>query len=405
MLALLGCLTAAQAGDWPQWLGPNRDGSSAEKVAPWKEAPKVLWRQPVGAGHSSPVVAGGRVFLHTKVKDKEEEEVAAWDARTGERTWHATYPRASFSSQFGNGPRATPTVSGDRVYTFGVTGVLSCFDAATGKVVWHIDTLKDFAAKNLLFGTSCSPLVEGDRVLLNVGGKGASVVAFDKHDGKVRWKNLDDPASYSSPIIFGDEGKRQVVVLTQQGLVSLNPSDGDLFWRFPLKDLLTESSTTPVHVGDFLIAGSITVGSVGLRLETKDGKPHADQVWKNGALTCYFSTPMAVGKDHVYLVTGINPLTFRRAQSTLRCIETCTGKELWQKSKVGDHHASLLRTGNDQLLMLDDAGNLMLLEPNPEEYRELCRSQVCGKTWAHPALADGRLYLRDEKELICLQLK
>jgi outer membrane protein assembly factor BamB len=400
VLALLLAGSVALAGDWPQWLGPNRDASSPEKVAAWKEAPKVVWRQEVGEGHSSPVVAGGRVFIHAKVRDKNEDEVIALDAQSGKVLWRSSTPRAAFQSPFGNGPRATPAVSDGRVYAFGVTGVLTCSDAENGRVIWQVDTLKQFQASNLTFGVSCSPLIEGGKVVVNVGGKGASVVAFDKDKGNVVWKRLDDPASYSSPIVFGKGTEHQVVFLTQRGLVSLQPDDGTVFWKYPMVDLLSESSTTPVRVDDLLLASSVTLGSVGLRLNTKDGKPAASQEWKNPALSCYFSTPVAVGREHVYLVTGtiIPP-----PQATLRCVEVKTGKELWHKAKIGKYHATLLRTGDDKLLLLDDAGSLALLDPSPKEYRELARSKVCGETWAHPALSDGRLYVRDNKEVICLQ--
>jgi outer membrane protein assembly factor BamB len=403
LLVLVLACPFAGAADWPQWLGPRRDGSSPETVAPWKESPKVLWSQPVGEGHSSPVVAGGRVFLHTKVKDKEEEQVTAWDAQTGKELWHTAYPREKFSSLFGNGPRATPTVAEGRLYSFGITGVLTCFEADGGKQLWQVDTLKNFNAKNLFFGLSCSPLVEGKRVLVNVGGKGASVVAFDTDKGDVLWKALDDGASYSSPILVAQGQSRQAVFLTHDGVVSLNPADGGLYWRYPLTDLLSESATTPVRSGDLLLAGTISLGSVGLRLETKGDKPAAEKVWANGDLTCYFSTPVPVGKEHTYLVTGTKPPALN-PEATLRCVETATGKELWKKPKVGRYHASLLRTGDDKLLLLDDGGHLILLEPDPKEYRELARSKVCGETWAHPALADGRLYVRDMDKLYCLQL-
>ena len=159
----------ALAGDWPQWLGPDRDCSSPESIAPWKSNPKVLWRQPVGEGHSSPIVAAGKVFLLTKVKDKDEEEVQAFDAADGKPSWTAAYPRGVFTSIFGNGPRATPTFQGGKLYTFGVTGILSCLDARTGSIDWQVDTIKKFDAPKLFFGSSCSPLVDGNRVLVNVG--------------------------------------------------------------------------------------------------------------------------------------------------------------------------------------------------------------------------------------------
>src|SRR5262249_15499505 len=181
----------------------------------------------------------------------------------------------------------------------------------------------------------------------------------------VAWKSLDDGASYSSPIAFGKGKDRQVVFLTALGVVSLNPDDGSEFWRFPLKDSLFESSTTPVRAGDLLLASSITYGSAGLRLETRDQKPAFQEAWKNPALTCYFSTPVAVGTEHIYLVTGANPLAFKKASATLRCIEAKTGKELWSKPNIGQYHAALLRTPDTKRLMLHHPGNLDLLDPHP----------------------------------------
>jgi outer membrane protein assembly factor BamB len=391
------------AGDWPQWLGPRRDGSSPEKVIPWKEAPKVLWRHPAGEGNGAPVVAAGKVYFFAKVKDKEEEEVICLDAKTGKHIWRTAYPRAGFSSLFGVGPRSTPVVADGRIITYGITGLLTCFDAEKGTQTWQVDTVKEFAPVKLMFGASCSPLLVGRNVLVTVGGKGASIVAFDSANGTVAWKSQDDPPSYSSPIHARQGTADEVVFLTGKRLLGLNPADGNLFWEFPLEDKLFESSTTPQRMGDFLIASSITYGSVGLKLETKEGKPAVKQAWKDAKLTCYFSTPVAVGKEHFYMVTGSNPLGLKH-EATLRCVETATGKETWSKTPVGEYHASLLRTGDDRLLFLDDAGHLMLLEPNVKEYKELARAKVCDKTWAHPALADGRLYVRDDKELICLQM-
>jgi outer membrane protein assembly factor BamB len=253
----------------------------------------------------------------------------------------------------------------------------------------------------LRFGVSASPLVDGDRIVVLVGGAGAGLVAYTRSTGKVAWKALDDPASYSSPIMIEHGGKKLIVALTAEGVVAVDPASGKLAWRHPFKDALAESSTTPLKVGDRLIASSITLGSVALNLTSKDGQPAVTEAWKNPKLCCYFSTPAVVG-EHLYMVTGRMmppPLV------NLHCVEAATGKIVWTKENVGRYHAALLRTGDNKLLMHSDSGDLVLLDPNPGEYRELCRSKVCGQTWAHPALANGKLYLRDARSLICLQLE
>jgi outer membrane protein assembly factor BamB len=171
-----------------------------------------------------------------------------------------------------------------------------------------------------------------------------------------------------------------------------------LIWRFPFKDALAESSTTPVVVGDKLIVSSITLGTVALKLTTKDGKPAVEELWSNPKLTCYFSTPVAVGNE-LYLATGrlIPP-----ASMTLNCVDAATGKERWKREKIGKYHTALLRTGDNKLLMHSDTGELTLIEPNPDAYRELCKAKICGETWAHPAISGGRVFVRDSKELICV---
>ncbi len=272
--------------------------------------------------------------------------------------------------------------------------------------------MKDAKAANLFFGASCSPLVEGNLVLVNAGGPGASLVAYNKDDGKIVWQKLDDKASYSSPIAIGPEQSRQIIFLTAKGLVSVAPKDGQLLWEHPLADKLFESSTTPVLVGDLLFGSSITFGGLGLKMSTAGNLPKVSEAWVNPELNCYFSTPVAVGKDHLYIVSGTKPSIGallpggkkQPSKADLHCVDAATGKILWTHPKVGTYHASLARTGDGKLLLIEEAGNLVLLDPSPKEYRELGRTKICGKTWAHPAIANGRLYIRDDQELICVQL-
>jgi outer membrane protein assembly factor BamB len=397
------------AADWPQWLGPNRDGVSSEKIKPWKGDLKVVWKKAVGPGHSSPVIAGGKVYLLTRVKDKdkqEQEAVTCYDAKNGKELWSTPYPRARFYTIFGTGPQGTPAVVDGKVYSFGATGVLTCFDVEKGDTVWQVDTWKKFDVtrenkRQLAFGAACSPLIDGDNVVVNVGGKDASVVAFTRDKGEVAWKSLDDKFSYSSGITLGKGADRQLVFLTQQGVRGFAPKDGTKLWDFPLVDPLNESSMTPVKAGDKLLASSIMFGMVALDLETKDGKRTAKQAWKNKKLTCYFSTPIPVGK-HVYVVTG----QLFPARADLHCAEIESGKILWSKPQIGKYHAAMLKTADDKLLLLTDKGMLILLDPDPKEYKELASAQVTKgeQIWAHPALSDGKVYFRDDKELYCLQM-
>jgi outer membrane protein assembly factor BamB len=396
---------ASRAGDWPQWLGPNRDGSTSEIVKPWKVSPKVLWHVPVGPGHSSPIVARGLVYLFFQTPDADEEQLVSYVAATGQKYMWSNHARPPFNSPFGNGPRATPAIAPNgRITTHGVTGIATFEGGAEKDVVYTgivIDTVAQYQARSLKFGVSASPLIDGQGVILTVGGKNATLVSIGTHN----WKSLDDPASYASPIITTHAGKRQLIALTAEAVVSLDPANGELYWRYPFRDSINESSTTPTRVGDLIVASSVTLGSVGLKLGTKDGKPAVTEAWKNPNLCCYFSTPVAVQDKYVYMVTSsLAAAMTRRPVCDLNCVDAATGKVLWTKPKVGKYHAALIRTGDDKLLMLSDTGDLTMLDHDPKEYRELAKAKICGETWAHPALANGKLYVRDNKELICLQL-
>jgi outer membrane protein assembly factor BamB len=368
-------------------------------VTAWKEAPKELWKQPVGEAHSSPVVAKGVVYAFFKPTGKDADALAAFDAKTGEKKWEQSYERAKFTPPFGAGPRGTPTVDGDAIFTLGSTGILASWKASTGEINWKLDLLKEYSGKNLFFGVSTSPTVVGDNVIVMVGAKGAGLVAVNKSTGKLAWKGTDDPASYASGIVVGEGDQAQFVTLTGSHLRAVSAKTGQLSWAFPFKDRLNESSTTPVKVGDVYIASSVTAGSVAVQPSEKGDE--IKELWKDKTLTCYFSTPVLVGK-HLYMVNGA--ATLMNPTIVLRCVEAATGKVAWEKKNVGKYHAALIRTADDKLLFHDDAGNLALLEANPKEYKELAKAKVCGPTWAHPALANGKLYVRDDKNLICIEL-
>lgn len=391
----------APAADWPQFLGPHRDGSTSEVVEPWTGSLKPAWTAPVGEAHSSPVVANGLVYAFYQPAGRNADALAAFDAATGERKWEVSYDRPEFKPPFGNGPRSTPAVGGGRVFTLGGTGILAAWDARSGRLLWKVDTLAQFRASNLFFGVSTSPiLIDGDRVVVMVGGKGAGLVAFDTQTGRTVWQATDDPASYSSPVRRGE----QLIVLTGANLLGVS-TGGEPLWAVPFKDKLNESSTTPVVAGDIVLGSSVTAGALAVRLTRTDGRYTAEPLWRNDKLSCYFSTPVVVG-EFVYMVNAAGPLL--KPTIVLRCVELKTGRVRWEQKLTARYHAAAVRcgpAGQERLLLLDDTGNLSLVQPDPDAYRELARAKVCGETWAHPAVVDGKVYLRDEKRLLCVPLK
>ena len=237
LAAALLASSLAAAEDWPQLLGPNRNGvyNGGDLASSWPEkGPPQLWKREVGAGFSNPVVSAGRLILFHRRGDN--EIVESLDAKTGEPQWKFEYP-SGYRDDFGfdEGPRASPVVVAGQVYTFGAQGMLHCLQLASGKKIWSVDTAKEFAVRKGFFGAASTPLVEGSRLFLNVGGEGAGIVAFDKDTGRVLWKSTGDEASYSSPVSAAFGGEKKIVFFTREGLVVIDPATGEvshkLRWR------------------------------------------------------------------------------------------------------------------------------------------------------------------------------
>jgi outer membrane protein assembly factor BamB len=400
-------IVAAEAGfaaDWPQWLGPSRNGVTSEVVPAWKEAPQVVWRKPAANGYTSPIVAEGAVILHTAATGMNGEEVAAVNARTGEPLWTDTYPRAPFRSMFGSGPRTTPTAAGGKLFTFGITGVLSCYELKTGKRLWQTNPYEAYKVPLPGFGVCSSPVVAGGRVIVMVGGVGSAVVAYDVVTGEVAWKGLDEKASSASPIVVtrgeGNDRRTEVIAQTALRIVGLSPQDGAIRWEHPMVFQPSGVSPTPLAIGSALICTTQDTGTMALELgETASPAPRSP--WWKQDLTSYFSTGSAGPKGTVLVVTNIQtPLP----RADLRCLDLAKGDELWRKEGLGYYHMGVITTGDGKLLILDDGGNLILADASREKFEQLAKSNICRGTMSNPALADGCIYVKDDKELICLRL-
>lgn len=383
---------AASIGDWPQWRGPRRDGVSLETglLTSWPaEGLRVLWRTPCGEGYSALAIARGRAF--TLSREEDHEVILCLDDATGKELWRHAYP-APCKLPYGNGPRSTPTIDDDRVYSVGATGILHCLRAANGEVVWREDLLQAFNADNLIRGTSSSTLVEGDLLLTNPGGPGGnSIVALDKRTGDKIWGALDDPPSYSSPIALTAAGVRQLIFFTGDGLVGLAPVDGTLLWRFPW---LTHEGThiaTPIARDNYVFFSSgYQKGGALLKLVPDGQGVRAERVYQTRAMSNHFST-CVLYREHLYGCTEAGFLT---------CMNFRTGEVTWRVRGYGKGTAL---AADGHLVVLAETGRkLALIEANPERYTEkgLCRipEQRC---WTVPTLAHGRLYVRLEEEIIC----
>jgi outer membrane protein assembly factor BamB len=400
LLLLTGCLgSAASAADWPQFLGPNRDSVSPQTglFEAWPQGgPPVVWQRPIGSGFSGPVVAGGRLVLVHRQGDK--EIVACLDAATGKEHWQFAYP-SGYRDDFGmdEGPRSTPVIAGNHVYTLGAEGRLHCLDVATGKKIWDRSLNAEYQVPKGFFGVATSPLVEGNLVLVNVGGKQAGIVTFDRDTGKEVWRATNHEASYSSPVAATFNGKRQVIFFTREGIVLLEPRTGAITYskRWRARMHASVNAATPLVAGDLVfVSACYGTGAILLHI----GPDHVEELWKNDeAMSNHYNTCVQ-NKGYLYGFHGR-----QEEGARLRCVELKTGKIQWTDDHTGCGSMILVQ---DQLIVLNEHGQLVLIEATPVSYKEKARAQVLTAPCRSPiALADGLLYGHDSKKLVCWKLK
>ncbi len=433
---------SSRADDWPQWLGPRRDGVWRETGILDKfpaKGPTVRWRLPIGGGYAGPAVADGRVYvtdrvLPTGVKDPAnpfaraktacQERILCLDEASGKVLWHHDYD-VTYAISYPCGPRTTPVVSAGRVYALGAMGDLFCLDAASGKVLWSKNFPKDYKAPVPLWGFAAHPLLDGDKLICLVGGKGSVVVAFDPLTGQEKWKSLSfendaTELGYCPPVIFKAGGARQLIIWHPEAVNGLDPETGKLYWSQPFKVKANMAIATPRLDGDRLLVSSFYNGSMMLKLSGA-AKPEATVVWQSrprgefpkqtDSLHSVMATPF-IRAGYIYGVCSYGQL---------RCVQEADGKRVWEdlcatgKAAEADErwaNAFLVAQG-ERWFLFNEKGDLIIARLSPKGYEELDRAHIIEPTggaqkrkivWSHPAYANKSIYVRNDKEIVCLSL-
>jgi outer membrane protein assembly factor BamB len=439
---LLLFLAPARGDDWPQWMGPKRDGV-------WRETgildkfpaggPKVLWRSKLGAGYAGPAVANGRVFVTDHVpapgvtypasgfSNKTvpgKERVLCLDEKSGKLVWKHEYDCAYKNLGYCKGPRATPTIQGGKVYSLGAMGDLYCLDEATGKSIWEKHFRADFGAPLQMWGFAGHPLVDGKKLICLVGGEGSVAVAFDKDTGKELWRALPGPdQGYCPPMIYQFGGKRQLIIWDPQGVHGLDPETGKVYWTRPFVSQAGMSIPTPRKDGDLLFITGFYAGSLMLKLDPD--KPAASVLWKGKG--------RGVEPDKTDALHGVMPAPWIKdgyiygvcSYGELRCLKEQTGERVWSTHQATGGkeerwaNAFLIPQGG-RFFLFNEKGDLIIAHLTPRGYEEVSRAHIIEPTntmapstageamrrvvWVHPAFADKCIFIRNDEEIVCVSL-
>jgi outer membrane protein assembly factor BamB len=409
----------AKAEDWPQWRGPNRDGTWQETGLVEKFAApefKITWRKPIGSGYSGPTVADGRVFVTDRlVEPTQVERVHAFDEKTGESLWTYSYPCEYVNVGYTAGPRASVSIDEGRAFALGTMGHLHAFDAVSGKLLWSKDLNTEYKIRMPIWGISASPLIDGKLVIVQIGGEQACLVAFDKVTGEERWRALDDNASYSAPVIIQQAGKPVMVCWTGDSIVGMNAQTGEVYWRHPFMPAkMVINIATPVLENGRLFFTSFYDGSV--MLEVNDKELAVRKLWSRqgrdeqhtDSLHSIISTPFLKG-DHIY---GVD------SYGEFRCLDAKTGERIWESLKPTpkSRWSTIHMVENDgRMWMFNERGELIIATLSPTGYEEISRAKLIAPTrvqlgqrggvcWSHPAYADKHVFARNDEEIVCASL-
>jgi outer membrane protein assembly factor BamB len=391
MLVVFVSASAQRVEDYPQWRGPNRDGSAAAFTAPavWPEKLTLKWKVDVGPGYATPIVVGGRVY--TIARREGNEVVMALDAATGKTAWQASYPAPykmnPATKPHGEGPKSTPLYYQGRLYTLGIGGIVSAFDASDGKLLWQ----KPAPAVDPLYGTGMSPIGDRDMVIFHVGGHDhGALTAFDAKTGAIKWTWSGDGPAYASPLIATIGGTRQVIAVTQQKVVGVEASSGQLLWERPLVSPHATNSITPIVLGDTVIVTTEEAGVIAFN-PVKDNQWTTKTVWETKDVWMKLSNPVLVG-DTLYGMSAKN-------SGQLFALDVKSGKVLWLgKAREASNIAFV--TAGDLLLLLNDDGVLTIAKSSKTGFEPLRMYTVASSaTWAQPAITGNRIFVKDVSNL------
>jgi len=390
----------AGAQDWPRWRGANGDGAAAGFTAPkaWPDQLKQRWKITVGVGHSSPLVVGPRVYLHSRLG--ENEVVAAYDLNTGKTIWQDSYPAPytmnSAATGHGKGPKSTPVFSningGGKLYTFGITGVLTCYDAAKGKSLWRKEFARQFKSTSPDFGAAASPIVDRGMVIIHVGGSDSGALkAFDANTGEEKWSWNGDGPGYATPIVEEIAGKRQIITQSQRNIIGVWADNGSLLWKIPFTTEYAQNIVTPIRYKDLLIFSGINKGVFAVRVGWRDNKWLTETVWENKEVSMYMNSPLLADG----LLFGLS----HKNKGQFFCLDPSSGKTLWTGDPRQGENAAMVIAGNTIFSLTNDA-DLIVTSVADRGARVIRKYHVAEKpTWAHPAIVGKNILIKDETAL------
>ena len=399
-VALSGEVSFAQ--EWTGWRGPNRDGAVLSFSAPktWPDQLKVKWKVPVGIGHSSPVVAGRTVYVFSR--QDEQEVVSAIDLDSGKLLWKDSYATPYMmnpaATSHGKGPKSTPVLQGGKLYTLGISGILSCYDTKTGKIGWRKEFSKQFKATSPFYGVAMSPIVDNGLLIVHVGGHDAgALMAFNAETGELKWSWKGDGPGYASPIAVELNGIRQIVTQTQKFIIGISAASGELIWQIPFETEYSQNSVTPVAYKNTLIFSGIDKGTMAVKVIKRDGKWTTEQVWQNPQVSMYMNSPVVNG-DYLF---GLS----HKRKGQFFCLDARTGETLWTSEGREGENAAMLSAGETLFLLTNDA-ELIVAKNNAKRFEPLKKYTVAvSPTWAHPAIIGNRILIKDASTLALLSVE